>query len=172
MTSPINSELIGFGGGCHWCTEAVFNSLNGIFSVEQGFIQSEPPDHFASEAVRISYDPTIIPLGVLIEIHLKTHSSTSNHTLRTKYRSAVYTLTEQQRRYAINKIEELEPEYDKPIVTRVLPLVSFIDSPERYKNYYQNHVDGEFCQRFIDPKLALLKRQFKDQVTTISVNSQ
>ena len=154
---------IGFGGGCHWCTEAVFKSLIGVTSVEQGFIRSTKPDHIFSEAVQIFFEPTIISLAVLIEIHLRTHSSSSNHKMRNKYRSAVYTTNTQQSIQASDCIKVLAREFNKPIITRVLALEEFNASPEHYQNYYAKNSQGEFCQRFIDPKLALLKRQFQDQ---------
>lgn len=162
----MSTTQVGFGGGCHWCTEAVFKSLNGISRVEQGFIQSVVPDDSPSEAVQIQFDPSVISLAVLIEIHLRTHSSTSNHSLRKKYRSAVYTTNAEQIRDATDIITLLANEFEKPIITRVLPLKVFIASPEHYQNYYENHASGQFCQQFIDPKLALLKRQFQGHVIT------
>ena len=77
---------IAFGGGCHWCTEAVYNSIKGILSVEQGFVASEGEDSSFSEAVIVRYDPINISLEDLILIHLHTHKSTSNHSMRKKYR--------------------------------------------------------------------------------------
>ena len=81
---------IGFGGGCHWCTEAVFESIKGVQKVEQGFITPEGEEDSFSEAVIVHYDPSQIALKDLIEIHLWTHKSTSEHSMRGKYRSAVY----------------------------------------------------------------------------------
>ena len=81
---------IGLGGGCHWCTEAVYASLKGVVSVEQGWISSDYPNHDLSEAILIKFDEQLISLQDVIEIHLYTHSSTSNHSMREKYRSAIY----------------------------------------------------------------------------------
>jgi peptide methionine sulfoxide reductase MsrA len=83
---------VGFGGGCHWCTEAAFAALRGVIRVEQGFIRADAPDDNFSEAVLLTFRPEKISVGSLIEIHLRTHSSTSNHSMRRKYRSAVYAL--------------------------------------------------------------------------------
>ncbi|MEM9546265.1 MAG: peptide-methionine (S)-S-oxide reductase [Bacteroidota bacterium] len=82
------SQKVGFGGGCHWCTEAVFQSLNGVTEVEQGWIASKEAP-LLSEAVIVHYDEKIIDLTILIEIHLRTHSATSSHSMRSKYRSAI-----------------------------------------------------------------------------------
>ena len=87
-----NFSKVGLGGGCHWCTEGIFESLIGIKAVKQGWIASIDNNAELSEAIEVSFDPSMISLQTLIEIHLHTHASTSNHTMRQKYRSAIYTL--------------------------------------------------------------------------------
>ena len=77
-------EKIGFGGGCHWCTEAYFQSLKGVEKVEQGWISSSAPDDAFSEAVIVYYNPAVIPLNILIAVHLHTHASTKNHSFLKK----------------------------------------------------------------------------------------
>ena len=81
---------IAFGGGCHWCTEAVYKSLKGIISVEQGFLASDGEESSFSEAVIVSYEPSDISLEDLILIHLYTHKSTSDHSMRNKYLSLIH----------------------------------------------------------------------------------
>jgi peptide-methionine (S)-S-oxide reductase len=151
---------VGFGGGCHWCTEAVFASLRGIARVDQGFIRSTAPDDTWSEAVRIAYDQNVITLDVLTEIHLRTHASTSNHKMRGKYRSAVYTTSEPQSVDARRLLSRFSADYDEPLVTRALPLVAFRSSDARYQRYFEKHADGPFCANYIDPKLALLRKDY------------
>ncbi len=92
-------DKIGFGGGCHWCTEAVFQSLMGVIKVEQGWISAEGTEDF-HEAIILHFNSDIISLKKLIEVHLYTHNSTSNHSMRIKYRSAVYAFTEVQQKEA------------------------------------------------------------------------
>jgi len=159
----VTSALIGFGGGCHWCTEAVFNALVGVHQLKQGFIRSTPPYDSLSEAVQLKFDPSQISLAVLIEVHLRTHSSTSNHSFREKYRSAVYTSDEGLREEATGIIQAQQSNFDKPLITQVLPLIEFQASDDRYQGYYQKHSQGAFCQRFVDPKLAMIKREFAVQ---------
>lgn len=77
-------QKIGLGGGCHWCTEAVFQSLIGIEKVEQGFIASTEEYNTFSEAVIVHFDSEVISAKTLIEIHLYTHKSTSQHSMRSK----------------------------------------------------------------------------------------
>lgn len=152
--------IVGFGGGCHWCTEAVFASLRGVSNVDQGFIKSDPPHDGWSEAVRLQFDPAIIPLSALIEIHLRTHASTSSHKLRGKYRSAIYVLDGETEVEARQTLETLAPDFDAPLVTHVLALEDFRASPERYQNYADKNANGPFCTAYIDPKLALLRKEY------------
>ena len=153
---------IGFGGGCHWCTEAVYSAIRGVEKVSQGFISSETPHDTFSEAVVVEFDPNRIPLVVLIEIHLRTHASTSNHKMRGKYRSAIYTTSEAQAEQARHHLSDLQSDFAEPLVTQVLPLVAFKPSDEKFQRYFEKNAGGAFCQRYIDPKLALLASEYKD----------
>ncbi len=152
---------IGFGGGCHWCTEAVFQALRGVGQVEQGFIRSTPTDDDWSEAVIVHFDPDLIGLDILTEVHLRTHSSNGEHGLRRKYRSAVY-VTDGKQRARVRELLESLRQQDLGRVTRILELKDFRLSEERYRDYYLRNPDAAFCQRFIDPKLDLIRRQFAD----------
>lgn len=154
---------LGFGGGCHWCTEAVFQTFRSVQSVEQGFIRSTPPDDTWSEAARVTFDPEVLPLAVLIEAHLLTHSATSDHTMRGKYRSAVYVPDSLDAAPIQAALDTLRPGFDAPLVTRILPLIDFKPSETRFQNYYAADPDRPFCQTYIEPKLALLKQRFGAQ---------
>ena len=157
---------IGFGGGCHWCTEAVFSSLNGVAEVQQGWIASEGKAARLSEAVVVTFDEEKIPLKDLVHIHLLTHSSSSAHKFRKKYRSAVYTFNSKQSSMAQKALAELADENDKNYITQVLPFRSFKLNDERYQQYYLKHADKPFCKTYIDPKLATLRQQYAHHVKT------
>jgi len=149
---------IGLGGGCHWCTEAVFQAVLGISNVDQGFIRSDPPEDAWSEAVVVTFDPVGLPLEVLVEIHLRTHSSTSRHKLRGKYRSAVY---DAGTGVKIGRIlRALQHDFDEPLVTSVMTLAGFKPSDEQFQNYYAKGPERPFCTTYIDPKLALLRERY------------
>lgn len=163
-TMENNLEKIGMGGGCHWCTEAVFEALKGVHRVEQGFVSSTGKDDALSEAVIVYFDPTIIPLKILIEIHLYTHKSTSNHSMRSKYRSALYSFSNEQQEKAEGFLIELQPEFQEKLVTKVYSFKNFEPSPEPFQNYYSSNPERPFCQTYITPKLKLLLRQFNKYV--------
>ncbi len=155
-------QKVGFGGGCHWCTEAVFQSLKGVQKVEQGWICSSLPDASnESEAVIVHFDKQIIPLDILIEIHLLTHHATSNHTFRAKYRSAVYTFSQSQEAQAALILEQKQALFSKPLVTRVYPFASFKGNLDKYLNYYQQNPEKPFCKTYINPKLQMLMKAYK-----------
>ncbi|WP_186757111.1 peptide-methionine (S)-S-oxide reductase [Echinicola salinicaeni] len=151
---------IGFGGGCHWCTEAVFQSLIGVHQVDQGWISSTSPFTDFSEAVVVHYNPQKISLHDLIEIHLHTHSSTSNHSHRKKYRSAVYYIFPEHKDQAKASIEQLQDDFEEPIITRVLEFNNFKRNSTEFCNYYLNRKNTPFCRQYIHPKLELLRKKY------------
>jgi peptide-methionine (S)-S-oxide reductase len=153
-------DRIGFGGGCHWCTEAVFQSLIGVIQVEQGFIAAPPPDDSLSEAVIVSFDPGSITLADLIGVHLATHSSTSAHALRSRYRSAIYAFDTAQGQRARSALAAHARQSGAKFITRVLDFGRFSASAPRYHNYYATDPTRPFCQTHIDPKLALLRQSY------------
>jgi peptide-methionine (S)-S-oxide reductase len=155
-----NLEKIGFGGGCHWCTEAVFQSLKGVEKVEQGWIASEGEASTLSEAVIVHFDTSQISLVLLIEIHLLTHESTSEHSMSKKYRSAIYYFDVEQQ-VALNQLfNGFQFKFDNRLITQVLPYVKFKPSGAEIENYYYKNPKKPFCTSFIDPKLKFLLSTF------------
>lgn len=160
---------IGLGGGCHWCTEAVFQTLKGVEKVEQGYVASVDGNDSFSEAVMVYFNPNQITLSTLIEIHLRTHKSTSNHAMREKYRSAVYGFSKTQIEVSKNIINRFQPQFNNKIITQVLAFSAFKASREAIQNYYRNNPSKPFCEKFINPKLKLLLEQFSKQVDSRKV---
>jgi len=161
---------VGFGGGCHWCTEAVFQSLIGVEKVEQGWVTSAEKSKSFSEAVIVHFDVKEINLKTLIEIHLRTHKSTSNHSMRTKYRSAVYYFSRQQKEESIKIIEELQSGFKDTIITQLLEFKNFKPSSEEFQNYYQSNPDKPFCKNYIHPKLQFLLQNFSNKINKSKVS--
>ena len=157
-TGSATHGKIGFGGGCHWCTEAVFQAVAGVRRVEQGFIASQPPHARYCEAVIVHYDPARITLQALVRAHLHTHASTAAHGMRHKYRSAIYTFDTAQATGARQALARLQAEFDTPLVTRVLAFADFQASDSSYRDYYARGPERPFCRTYIRPKLDRLAR--------------
>ena len=160
----MDNERIALGGGCHWCTEAVFQSLKGIIKVEQGFVASEDENESFSEAVIVHFNPKEIKLKTLVEVHLYTHKSTVNHSRRKKYRSAMYTFSEEQNVLANRIIKDLQSLFDNRLTTEVLPFKKFMPSEERFLNYFYSNHKKPFCKTYINPKLKYILDKFSRQV--------
>ena len=113
-----------------------------------------------SEAVIVHFDPQKIDLKVLIAIHLHSHSATSNHTMREKYRSAIYTFTDDQYYASQKLLNEFQEEFDGKLITHVHKFMAFRQNQEDYLNYYAKNPNKPFCQNVINPKLMALRKRF------------
>ncbi len=162
IEKTLQLEKIAFGGGCHWCTEAVFQSLIGVRDVAQGWVQSTEVNDTFSEAVIVHFEANTIPLKILTEIHLRTHKSTVQHSMRKKYRSAVYFFNETQQEAIVQILTELQIDFNEKIITQVLPFVAFKPSQDDFTNYYYSNPTKPFCEQYINPKLKLLLREFSE----------
>ena len=160
----MNNNKIGFGGSCHWCTEAIFLSLKGVNEAQQGWIASDDENSSFSEAVIVQYDRRLISLQTLIAIHLYTHSCTSNHSMRMKYRSAIYAFNDMQKTIAADAVASLQKEFDHAIITTILPFRQFKLNTEEFINYYYSNPEKPFCENIVNPKLKLLMQQFSSAV--------
>ena len=155
---------IALGGGCYWCTEAVFQSLIGISKVDQGFIASKDENNTFSEAVIVTFNSEEISLKTLVEVHLYTHKSTSQHSMRKKYRSAIYVFSESQKIEIHKIISNLQGNFQQEIITQILEFKEFKSSENQFKNYYYSNPEKPFCETFINPKLQFLLTHFSKQV--------
>lgn len=158
------TSKIGLGGGCHWCTEGVFSSLIGIKQVKQGWIASSGDNSAYSEAIEVDFDPVVISLADLIEIHLYTHASTANHSMRGKYRSAIYSYNESQFKQATTILNHLKADFTADLITQVYPFKSFKENKTELQNYFYTNPNRPFCHTYIQPKIRLLLARFKAQV--------
>lgn len=172
------TEIAVFGGGCFWCTEAVFGQLRGVLSVMPGFaggtlanptyeqVCTGTTSH--AEVTRVEYDPARISYRDLLVVFFATHDPTSLNRqgadVGTEYRSVVFHTTEEQKRMAQQMIEELnraEPR-GRPIVTEVSPLTAFYPAENYHRDYYRKNALAPYCQVVIEPKLRKLHKQFGD----------
>jgi len=157
----MNRMKLGLGGGCHWCTEGVFSAVLGVKEVKQGWIFSDSPYQEWSEGVEILFDPELVTISLLIAIHLHSHSCTSNHALRKKYRSAIYYFNEGQKKASQFALLQMKSDFEQSIVTKVIPFKGFKINTEQFLDYYYKNPDLPFCTNHIKPKLIALKDRFQ-----------
>lgn len=164
-----------FAGGCFWCTEAVFQRLQGVSEIVSGYMggQLKNPAYREictgrtghAEAIRLSYDPEVISYEDLLHVFFATHDPTTlnrqGNDTGTQYRSAVFYVDETQKITAESTIEALQQStFDRPIVTEVVPEVPFYSAEEEHQNYYNQHSEQMYCSYVINPKVAKLKQSF------------
>ena len=171
-----NLEHAIFGGGCFWCTEAVFQSLRGVESVLPGYaggemenpsyeeVGSGRTDH--AEVIKIEFDPKQISFRNLLEVFFATHDPTTPNKqgadIGRQYRSVIFYATESQRGQAEKFIDEMKTAgtFDAPIVTQIKSFKKFFEAEDYHRNYYLNNPDKPYCQFVINPKLAKLREKF------------
>lgn len=169
-----NLQTATFGGGCFWCTEAVFNQIKGIHKITSGYSGGKVPGiptyrevcsgltgH--AEVIQIHYNPKIISFKELIIIFMTTHDPTTLNRqggdVGTQYRSVVFYHNESQKDIAMQVFEEIKPYFENPIVTELSPAVTFHEAEDYHQNYFANNPTQSYCNAVIPPKLAKL-RQF------------
>ena len=160
------TSQIALGGGCHWCTEAVFQSVIGVDKVEQGYVASVGEHYAFSEAVIVYFNPEIISLKTLIEVHIETHNSTSNHSMRKKYRSAVYAFSKDQKNECEQLLADFQNEYDGKLITGVYRFSKFEASRVEIQDYYLKDPEKPFCKTYIAPKLKKLRKLHDTKLKT------
>ncbi len=171
-----NTKTAVFGGGCFWCTEAIFTALKGVISVKPGYTGGslENPSYEQvsggntghAEAIKIDYDPEAIKFSDLLEVFFSTHDPTQlnrqGNDVGTQYRSAVFYSDEQQKQEAQTIIENLTKEnvFEKPIVTTLEPLGKFYQAEQYHIDYYKNNPYQPYCLLVINPKLSKFKKKY------------
>ncbi len=171
-----NKEIAVFGGGCFWCTEAIFKMLKGVSSVLPGYaggeIENPTYEQVSSgntghtECAKVEFDPMEVTYKDLLTVFFGSHDPTTlnrqGNDVGSQYRSAIFYTTPIQKEVAKNFIKELNestPE-GRPIVTEVLPLDKFYDAEEYHKDYYSRNEGAPYCELVINPKLEKLQKDF------------
>jgi peptide-methionine (S)-S-oxide reductase len=175
-----NTELATFGGGCFWCTEAVFSELDGILKSEPGYaggtvanptyedVCTDTTGH--AEVVQITFDPAAISYRELLEVFFSTHDPTTLNKqgadVGTQYRSVIFYGSEEQKSQAEGIIRELTADrtFRNPIVTEVAPLRAFYPAEHYHREYYSRNPSQPYCQAVIAPKLAKFRAHWKNKL--------
>ena len=167
-----------FGGGCFWCTEAVFSQLRGVKGVMPGYAGGgiEKPTYDAvsdgttghAEVIKIEFDSSIISFEDLLAVFFGTHDPTTlnkqGNDTGTQYRSVIFYTNEAQKQTAGQIIKETNEAnvYENPLVTEVVPLEKFFDAETYHKDYYEKNKNAPYCAIVIEPKLEKLRKRFKE----------
>jgi peptide-methionine (S)-S-oxide reductase len=177
MTHPLSdagqtSELATLGGGCFWCTEAVFQCVRGVQHVESGYagghtvnpsyedICTGESGH--AEVVNVRFDPTVISFEHILHIFFNTHDATTlnrqGNDVGTQYRSVIFTHSAAQAATAAQVLAQAQQHTAQPIVTQIVPAPTYYRAETYHQNYYNQHPFQGYCAGVVGPKVAKFKQ--------------
>jgi len=172
------SQTIVLGGGCFWCTEAVYVKVKGVTDVESGYSNGQLPrptyeqvctgrtGH--NEVVKLVYDPALISLRQILEIFFVVHDPTTlnrqGNDAGTQYRSGIYYTTPQQKEEAETMIRQMSQDklFSQPIVTEVLPLANYWPAEEYHQDFFEKNPNQGYCMAVAGPKVAKFRKTFRE----------
>ena len=173
-------ETATFGGGCFWCTEAVFSELKGVIKAVPGYSGGTVPDPTYeqvctdatghAEVVQITFDPRTVGYGDLLEVFFSTHDPTSLNRQGadegTQYRSVIFYHSNEQREAAESMIRSLNDEkvFARPIVTEVVPFERFFEAEEYHHQYFKRNPYQGYCRAVIAPKLSKFRAHYRERL--------
>ena len=173
-------QTITLGGGCFWCTEAVYVKVRGVTDVESGYSngQVSRPSYAdvctgrtgCNEVVKLTYDPAAITLTEIFEIFFVIHDPTSlnrqGNDAGTQYRSGIYYETQAQKQAAEEFIQQASRDkaFDTAIVTEVLPLANYWPAEAYHQDYFENNPDQGYCAFVVGPKVEKFRKTFASRV--------
>lgn len=174
-----NLQLATVGGGCFWCTEAVFQEVKGVENVVSGYSGGNVPGRPTyreicsglsghAEVVQITFDANVISYEDILIIFMTTHDPTTLNRQGadrgTQYRSVIFYHNDNQKEIAEAVIKELTPYYENSIVTKVSEAVTFFEAEKEHQDFYQSNPNFGYCNFVIDPKLAKLRKLHSDKL--------
>ena len=172
-----NLQIATVGGGCFWCTEAVFQEVKGVEKVVSGYAGGKVPGRptyreicsgltGAAEVVQITFDATRLSYEALLVIFMTTHDPTTLNRQGadrgTQYRSVIFHHDAVQQKIAKQVVTELQAYYENPIVTEICEVPVFYDAEKEHQNFYKNNHGQGYCTYVIEPKLAKLRKLHAD----------
>jgi peptide-methionine (S)-S-oxide reductase len=173
-------EIATLGGGCFWCTEAIYKELKGIVSVTSGYSGGEivNPSYREvctgrtghAEVIEIEFNPAIIPFSEILEVFFATHDPTTLNRqgadAGTQYRSVIFYHNQEQKETAESIISRMNQEnvYGKPVVTEVTAWKNFFPAEDYHQDYFENNPTQSYCQFVIAPKMEKFRKIFSDRL--------
>ncbi|NNC46696.1 MAG: peptide-methionine (S)-S-oxide reductase MsrA [Winogradskyella sp.] len=174
-----NIQIATVGGGCFWCTEAVFQELKGVESVVSGYSGGNAPGHPTyreicsgltghAEVIQITFNTDIISYEELLIIFMTTHDPTTLNRQGadkgTQYRSVIFYHDDAQMKIAEEVLKAMATYYEDPIVTELSPLEVFYKAEDYHQDYYKNNKEQGYCNFVITPKLVKLRKLYADKL--------
>ena len=177
----MSREVATLAGGCFWCLEAVFDELQGVESVESGYMggTTPTPTYEAvctgrtghAEVVRVTFDPEVLPyrelLGVFLSIHDPTTLYRQGNDVGTQYRSAIFFHSPEQERVARDLVDRITRDkvFGNPIVTEIVPAAEFHMAEEGHQEYFRRVGGGNpYCSFVIEPKVAKFRKLYMERL--------
>lgn len=172
-------ELMTVGGGCFWCTEAVFQAVKGVEKVVSGYSGGKAPGKPTyreicsgltghAEVVQVTFDANSISYKDLLTVFMTSHDPTTLNRqggdVGTQYRSVIYYHNDTQKEIAETVIENLSKYFDNSIVTEISPLKIFYEAEDYHQDYYENNKSQGYCSFVITPKLTKLRQMHADKL--------
>ncbi|WP_439128429.1 peptide-methionine (S)-S-oxide reductase MsrA [Polaribacter sp.] len=174
-----NIQIATLGGGCFWCTEAVFQEVKGVEKVISGYAGGNVPGKPTyreicsgltghAEVIQITFDANCISFEDILVIFMTTHNPTTLNQQGadrgTQYRSVIFYHTETQKIIAVEVIKQLQAYFNDKIVTEISPLPIFYEAEQEHQNYYKENTQQGYCSYVIEPKLATLRKLHADKL--------
>ena len=174
-----NIQIATIGGGCFWCTEAVFEEVKGVEKVVSGYSGGTVPGRPTyreicsgltghAEVVQVAFDADVISYQDILIIFMTTHDPTTLNQQGadrgTQYRSVIFYHNEEQKKTAKLVLNELAVYFEKPIVTEITKAQTFFEAEKEHQDFYKNNPDYGYCTFVIDPKLRKLRQLHSDKL--------
>lgn len=175
-----SQQVATFGSGCFWCTEAIFQNVDGVTKVESGYsggkVKNPTYKEVCSgltghaEVIQLTYDPAIVTYDELLEIFWKTHDPTTLNRQGadegTQYRSVIFYHNDEQKNLAESYKEKLDKSgaFDRNIVTEISPFTTFYKAEDYHQNYYNLNGNAPYCSFVIQPKVEKFKKVFREKL--------
>ena len=174
-----NIQIATIGGGCFWCTEAVFEEVKGVEKVVSGYSGGTVPGRPTyreicsgltghAEVVQVAFDADVISYQDILIIFMTTHNPTTLNQQGadrgTQYRSVIFYHNEEQKKTAKLVLNELAVYFEKPIVTEITKAQTFFEAEKEHQDFYKNNPDYGYCTFVIDPKLRKLRQLHSDKL--------
>ncbi|GGI18561.1 peptide-methionine (S)-S-oxide reductase MsrA [Oxalicibacterium faecigallinarum] len=172
------TEMATLGGGCFWCTEAVFQQLKGVQTVESGYTGGEiaHPTYEQicegttghAEVVQLTFDPAVITFREILEVFFTIHDPTTlnrqGNDVGTQYRSVIYYHSPEQEDVAKHVIAEMANVWDAPIVTELSPIGTYYKAEDYHQNFFRQNPMQGYCAFVVAPKVSKFRQTFADKV--------